>query len=40
MAFKILVGKPDGTTSLGNSKCRQEYNIKMILKTTGCEAVG
>jgi hypothetical protein len=28
-AYRVLVGKPDGMRSLGNSRCRQEDNIKI-----------
>jgi hypothetical protein len=30
--FRILVGKPEGKTSLGKPRCRLEDNIKMDLR--------
>jgi hypothetical protein len=37
MAFKILVGKPEG--SLGRPRRRWEDNIRMNLREIGCEGV-
>jgi hypothetical protein len=34
--YKILVGKPDGKTSLRRSRNKLEDNIKMYLKEIAC----
>jgi hypothetical protein len=31
VVYRILVGKPEGKRSLGRTRCRREYNIKMVL---------
>lgn len=38
-AYKILVGKPEGKTSLWKPRCRGKDNIKIDLKQTGCEGL-
>jgi hypothetical protein len=38
-AYKILVRKPNRTRMLGRPWCREEDNIGMDLKETGCEDV-
>jgi len=39
-AYKILVGKPEGTESLGRPRLRWKGNIKIYLKEIGFEGVG
>jgi hypothetical protein len=34
-AYRILVGKPEGTKPLGRLRCRWVDNIKMILRWDG-----
>jgi hypothetical protein len=34
---KILVGRPEGKSSLGRPRCRWEDNIKMDLRETGID---
>jgi hypothetical protein len=34
-AYRILMGKPEGKTSLGRPRCRWVNNIKMELRHTG-----
>jgi hypothetical protein len=36
---KYFVGKPEGKTPLGGSRCRWEYNITMYLRKIGWEVV-
>jgi hypothetical protein len=38
-AYKILVGKPEGTRPLGRPRRIWEDNIRMNLKETGCKGV-
>jgi hypothetical protein len=33
---RVLVGKPEGKSSLGRPRCRWEDNIKMDLQEVGC----
>jgi hypothetical protein len=35
-AYSVLIGKPEGRSSLGRSRRRWEDNIKMDLKEVGC----
>ena len=37
-AFKILIGYPTGKRSLGKSRSRWEYNIRMDLEDIGIDA--
>jgi hypothetical protein len=37
IAYKILLGRPEGKISLERPMCRWEYNIKMHLGEIGCE---
>jgi hypothetical protein len=37
--YNILVGKPEGKRPLVRPRCRQEDNIRMVLRETGWEAV-
>ena len=37
--YRILVGKPEGTRSLGRSRNRWEDNINMDLQEVGCGGV-
>jgi hypothetical protein len=34
--YKVLVGKPEGTSPLGRPRRRWENNIKMNLREVGC----
>jgi hypothetical protein len=34
-AYSILIGRPEGRTSLGRPRCRWEDNIKMDLREIG-----
>jgi hypothetical protein len=34
--YRVLVGKPEGKTPLGRTRCRWEDNIKMYLQEVGC----
>jgi len=34
--YRVLVGKSEGTRSLGRPTCRWEDNIKMDLQEVGC----
>jgi len=34
--YRVLVGKPEGTTTLGRPRRRWEDNIKMDLQEMGC----
>jgi hypothetical protein len=36
VAYRILVGKPEGRSPLGRPRHRLEDNIKMDLKKVGC----
>jgi hypothetical protein len=38
-AYRILVGRPEGTISFGRPRCRWEDNIKMDLQEVGWEAM-
>jgi hypothetical protein len=38
-AYKVLVGKPEGTKPLGRSRYRWEDNIKMYYQEIGWECV-
>jgi hypothetical protein len=38
-AYRVLVGKPEGKTKLGKSRCRWEENVKMNLKQIGGDGV-
>jgi hypothetical protein len=33
--YRVLVGKPEGKSSLGRPRCRWEDNIKMDLQEVG-----
>jgi len=33
--YRVLVGKPEGKTPLGKSRCRWEDNIKIELQEVG-----
>jgi len=35
VAYRVLVGKPEGKRSLGRSRCRWQYNIQMDLQEVG-----
>jgi hypothetical protein len=35
VAYRILVGRPEGRRPLGRTRCRWEYNIKMDLQEVG-----
>jgi len=37
--YRVLVGKPEGTRSLGRPRHRWEINIKMDLLEVGCEDI-
>ena len=37
-AYRVLVGIPEGKTSLGRTRHRWENNIKTDLKEVGCDA--
>jgi hypothetical protein len=39
IAYKVLVGKPEGKTPLGRRRCMWENTIKMDLKEIGWEGV-
>jgi hypothetical protein len=39
-AYRILVGKPEGSRSLGRPRCRWADNIKMDLREIGCDGMG
>jgi hypothetical protein len=34
--YRVLVGKPEGKSPLGRSRCRWEDGIKMNLREVGC----
>jgi len=34
--YRVLVGKPEGKSSLGRPRHRWEDNIKMVLQKVGC----
>jgi len=36
VAYRVLVGKPEGKRQLGRPRCRWENNIKMNLQEVGC----
>ena len=36
---RVLVGKPEGNTSVGRPRHRWEDNIKMDLQEVGCESI-
>jgi hypothetical protein len=36
---RVLVGKPEGKTSVGRPRHRWEDNIKMDLQEVGCESI-
>jgi hypothetical protein len=36
VAYRVLVGKPEGKKPLGRPGCRWQGNIKMELKEVGC----
>jgi len=40
IAYKILVGKPEGKRPLGRARCRWEDNIRMVLRETRWEDCG
>jgi hypothetical protein len=35
IAYRILVGKPEGKRPLGRSRCRWEDNIRMVVREIG-----
>jgi hypothetical protein len=35
VAYRVLVGKPEGKRSLGRPRCRWQYNIQMYLQEVG-----
>jgi hypothetical protein len=37
--YRVFVGIPQGKKTLGRSKCRWNYNIKMDLKAVGCRGM-
>jgi hypothetical protein len=37
VAYRVLVGRPEGKRRLGRPRRRWEYNIKMDLKETGID---
>jgi hypothetical protein len=39
-AYRILVGKPEGKSSQGRSRCRWVDNIKVDLRDRGLDDVG
>jgi hypothetical protein len=38
-AYRVLVGKPEGKSTLGRSRCRWVDNIKIDLGEIGCDGV-
>jgi hypothetical protein len=38
--YRVLVGKPEGKTSLGRPRCRWEDNIKIDLQEAGLDYFG
>jgi len=34
--YRVLVGKPEGKSTLGRPRFRWEYNIKIDLQEVGC----
>jgi hypothetical protein len=39
VAYRLLVGKPEGKRPLGRPRPRWEYNIKMDLQEVGCGGI-
>jgi hypothetical protein len=39
IAYKSLVGKPEGKRPLGRTRCRKEENVRMDLGEIWCEDV-
>jgi hypothetical protein len=37
--YRILVGKPEGKSTLGRPRCRWVDNIKVDLEETGCSGM-
>ena len=38
IAYRVLVGKPEGKRPLARPRCRWTDNIKMHLKEVGCDS--
>jgi len=39
VAYRVLVGKPEGKRQCGRPRCRWENNIKMNLQEVGCGGI-